>query len=104
MNGEHKELHDRNDNVDMFTAITVARLLGAPGLDRGLDPARNKHLRRLAERLSWLVTGVTGSLAYAEAVPGCAHTPDQITLFLGRDHARRFIDRIRTGPLTQTGT
>ncbi|MDH6604526.1 hypothetical protein M2164_000161 [Streptomyces sp. SAI-208] len=41
-----------NDNADMLTAITVARLLGAPGLDRGLDLARNKHLRRLAERLS----------------------------------------------------
>ncbi|RRR75872.1 hypothetical protein [Streptomyces sp. RP5T] len=93
-----------NDNADVLTAVTVAGLLGAPGLDRGLDLTRTKQLHRLAERLSWLVTGVTGSFAYAETVPGCAHDPDQITLILNSDQVLRLVDRIRTGPLSEIRT
>lgn len=97
-----------DDNDDERTASALAGLLGAPGIDERLHLGRNKHLRRLAERLTWLLCGVTGSAIYADTIPGCAHRPDHIMLDLTLDQARKLIDRLNgaagTGPCTEPVT
>ncbi|MFG2463402.1 hypothetical protein ACGFWE_41005 [Streptomyces sp. NPDC048523] len=87
-----------HDNADLHTTRTVAEVLGAPGIDEGLDLSRKKHLRRLAERLTWLITGITTAPTSAVAVPECAHTPDQITLCLTQHQARQLTTRIQAVP------
>jgi hypothetical protein len=93
------------DSVDSDTAPTFARLLGAPHIDAGLDLTRDRHLRRLADRLTWLTTGITGCPVHVEATTGCAHEVDRVTLILTLPQARRLthcLDSVQeadTGPV-----
>ncbi|MFM9540107.1 hypothetical protein [Streptomyces turgidiscabies] len=84
------------DCADLDTAALFAGLLGAPGISDGLDLSRNRHLRRLADRLTWLATGIAGSPVLAEATPGCAHEPDQVSFLLTLGQARRLARRLDT--------
>ncbi|NEA20679.1 hypothetical protein [Streptomyces halstedii] len=78
---------------DLDAAIGFAALLGAPGIDAGLDLSRPEGLLGLADRIKWLTTGVIGSEIYASADPGCAHAPEQITLQLTIEQARALLQR-----------
>ncbi|MET9761866.1 hypothetical protein ABZ016_22870 [Streptomyces sp. NPDC006372] len=71
-----------------------AAKLDAPAIEAGLALHRPRGMRRLAERLQWLVTGALGSAVCATATPGCAHDPDHITLHLTIDQAQRLTQRL----------
>ncbi|NEB01880.1 hypothetical protein [Streptomyces sp. SID13726] len=84
--------------ADLDTAELFAGLLGAIGISDGLDLSRNRHLRRLADRLTWLAIGITGSPVKVEAIPGCTHEPDQVTFVLTVGQARLLARRLDTAP------
>lgn len=84
------------DCAGLDTAALFAGLLGATCISDGLDLSRKRHLRRLADRLTWLATGITGSPVKAEATPGCAHEPDHVTFLLTPGQASRLARRLDT--------
>ncbi|MFK0120139.1 hypothetical protein [Streptomyces sp. NPDC090994] len=80
---------------DLSTTVRFADRLGAAGIDAGLTLDRPRGMRRLAERLQWLVTGTVGSTVHTAATPECAHSPDLITLDLTLDQAQSLTQRLR---------
>ncbi|MBT2412067.1 hypothetical protein J7I94_16070 [Streptomyces sp. ISL-12] len=80
---------------DLSAAVRFAAGLGAVGIDAGLMLNRPRGMRRLAERLQWLVTGAVGSAVHAAATPGCSHSPDLVTLHLTVDQAQSLAQRLR---------
>ncbi|MYU06029.1 hypothetical protein GTY81_19500 [Streptomyces sp. SID8366] len=90
---KYLNLHLTED--ELGPAITLARLLGAPGLGEGLQLSHRRGIRRLTERIQWLITGVVGSEVSAEAEPACWHEPDRLTIEVSLDQARRLTERLR---------
>ncbi|MER8119031.1 hypothetical protein [Streptomyces sp. NPDC094031] len=90
---KYLNLHLTED--ELGPAITLARLLGAPGLGEGLQLSHRRGIRRLTERIQWLITGVVGSEVSAEAEPACHHEPDRLTIEVSLDQARRLTERLR---------
>jgi hypothetical protein len=84
---------------ELGSVVRLAGMLGAPGIDSGLVLLRKRGMRRLTERIQWLITGVVGSAARAVTEPGCAHQQDSLTLHLTIDQARRLVGRLETSPL-----
>ncbi|GAA4782354.1 hypothetical protein [Streptomyces ziwulingensis] len=82
---------------DLGAAIQFAALLGAGGIDDGLTLSRPRGMRRLAERLQWLVTGAVGTTVHTDVRPGYVHDPDHLTI----DQARHLTQRL---VLAATGT
>ncbi|MFI6209119.1 hypothetical protein ACIBAI_22390 [Streptomyces sp. NPDC051041] len=80
------------DGLD--AVVKLASLLGAPSIAEGLQLHDREGMRRLADRLKWLITGVVQSTARATAVPGCAHAPDHATLDLTTPQARLLAQRL----------
>ncbi|CAL9412441.1 hypothetical protein [Streptomyces sp. enrichment culture] len=93
---------------DLGAAVRrFAALLGASSIDDGLTLNRHRGVRRLAERLEWLVTGAVGSAVRTETTPGCAHAPNRIALQLTIDQARHLTQRLflaSADALTAVGT
>ncbi|GGZ73491.1 hypothetical protein ACFOOM_00745 [Streptomyces echinoruber] len=83
----HVELALPDD--ELGSAVTLAALLGAPGIGDDLVLTRRRGLRRLAERLRWLLTGAVGSVVPVTAEPGCAHAPERVTVHLTIGQAHR---------------
>ncbi|MEU4659494.1 hypothetical protein AB0G32_37125 [Streptomyces sp. NPDC023723] len=79
---------------DLSAAVRFAARLGAAGIDAGLAINRPRGMRRLTERLQWLVTGTVGTTVHADATPGCTHAPDLITLHLTIDQAQSLAQRL----------
>ncbi|MFK0142694.1 hypothetical protein [Streptomyces murinus] len=90
---EYLNLHLAEDKLG--PAITLARLLGAPGLADGLQLSRRRGIRRLTERIQWLITGVVGSPVSAEVEPACPHEVDRLTIAMNLEQARRLTERLR---------
>ncbi|MFJ2509844.1 hypothetical protein ACIQJX_26405 [Streptomyces griseoviridis] len=87
-----------HDSLELGTAAVFARLLGSSAdLAAKLDLNRPRGVRRLAERMAWLVTGVTGSRVLVDGIPGCGHAPDHLALYLTAEQARRVTERIEAG-------
>ncbi|AZS87246.1 hypothetical protein ELQ87_25675 [Streptomyces griseoviridis] len=86
-----------HDSLELGTAAGFARLLGGQDPDAGLDLNRPRGVRRLAERIGWLATGVTGSRVLVDGIPGCGHAPDHLALYLTAEQARRVTERIEAG-------
>ncbi|MEU6405471.1 hypothetical protein [Streptomyces sp. NPDC046985] len=91
--GTHAVALELPDDM-LASAVILAALLGAPAIDAGLDLNRPRGLRRLADRMQWLVTGVVGSEVTATARRGCAHDPDRLTLRLTIEQAQRLTHRL----------
>ncbi|MFC8944012.1 hypothetical protein [Streptomyces rochei] len=81
-----------DDELD--TAVQLARLLGAPDIGTGLPRHRPRGIRRLTERVRWLITGVVGSPVSTELEHGCAHETDRLTIKLTLEQARRLTQRL----------
>ncbi|WP_153812142.1 hypothetical protein [Streptomyces sp. SUK 48] len=90
---QYLNLHLAED--ELGPAIALARLLGAPGLADGLQLSRRRGIRRLTERIRWLITGVVGSPVSAEAEPACPHEADRLTIGMSLEQARRLTERLR---------
>ncbi|MFF5538512.1 hypothetical protein ACFY71_39705 [Streptomyces cinerochromogenes] len=75
-------------------AVELAALLGAPGIRDNLKLHRARGMRRFAERLQWLLTGVVGSEIDVTTEPGCVHAPERLTLHATIDQARRLTQRL----------
>ncbi|MFF7097788.1 hypothetical protein ACFY9A_36200 [Streptomyces rubradiris] len=82
----------------LSSAVQLAALLGAPRLADGLNLRRARGMRRLAERIQWLLTGVAGSDVDVIAEPGCAHAEDRLTIRSTVDQARLLTRRITDAP------
>ncbi|MFI8194027.1 hypothetical protein ACIF8T_35645 [Streptomyces sp. NPDC085946] len=79
---------------NLRAAVGFAALLGSPGIDGGLALHRPRGMRRLAERIQWLLSGVVASTVRVTAVPGCAHAADQLTIRMSIDQTRRLAQRL----------
>ncbi|MFJ4322274.1 hypothetical protein ACIP3A_04010 [Streptomyces tricolor] len=78
----------------LASAVRAAELLGAPDIALDLELGRLRGQYRLAERIEYLVTGITGSPLNAVAEPGCAHADENLTLYLSVDQADRLLQRL----------
>ncbi|KUO04807.1 hypothetical protein [Streptomyces caeruleatus] len=85
---------------DAGTGPAFAALLGAPGIDAGLDLARGRGIRRLTDRLAWLLTGVTESLVQAQGSTGCRHEPDRVELYFDPGQADLLTRRLEQASST----
>ncbi|MGQ5596855.1 hypothetical protein ACUJ8N_07690 [Streptomyces sp. ESR1.13] len=74
--------------------VTLATLLGAPDIDTGLALYRRRGVRRLAERMQWLLSGITGSGVQATAEVGCEHASARLELDLTVDQTHRLLERV----------
>ncbi|MET8561194.1 hypothetical protein ABZV75_11640 [Streptomyces flaveolus] len=83
-----------HDSAGEKTVPAFAALLGGPGIEADLDLSRARGIRRITDRLSWLLTGITGSLVPAQGTPGCTHEPDQVELYLDPDQAQLLAQRL----------
>ncbi|MEV7205260.1 MULTISPECIES: hypothetical protein [unclassified Streptomyces] len=81
-----------DDELD--AAVLLARLLGAPDIGTDLPRHRPRGIRRLTERVRWLITGVVGSPVSTEIEYGCAHEADRLTIELTLEQARRLTQRL----------
>ncbi|MDT0439997.1 MULTISPECIES: hypothetical protein [Streptomyces] len=87
-----------HDSLELGTAAAFARLLGSSAdLAAGLDLNRPRGVRRLAERMTWLVIGVTGCRVLVDGDPGCGHAPDHLALYLTGEQAHHLANRIENG-------
>ncbi|MFD7130637.1 hypothetical protein [Streptomyces sp. NPDC059894] len=85
------------DSEEDETGQRFAALCGAPGIATGLDLGRDESsIHHLAERLSCLVSGITGSYVVAEGTPGCRHEPDELALTFSVDGARLLAERLES--------
>ncbi|MFJ4683877.1 hypothetical protein [Streptomyces sp. NPDC088789] len=85
------------DSAELDTAQLLACLLEAPGLDDDLKLERTDDLHRMAERLSWLLTGVTGARVAAQAVRESPHQADEIAVTLSCLQATALAGRLTAG-------
>ncbi|UFQ99786.1 hypothetical protein KBP30_00375 [Streptomyces sp. Go40/10] len=85
-------------DANLHSAVKVAALLSAPGIADGLNVHRPRGVRRLADRVRWLLTGVVGSEVDITADPGCAHVQEHLTLRATIDQARRLTQRLLHAP------
>ncbi|MFG2683867.1 hypothetical protein [Streptomyces sp. NPDC048392] len=81
-----------DDELD--AAVLLAHLLGAPDIGTDLPRHRPRGIRRLTERVRWLITGVVGSPVSTEIEHGCAHEADRLTIELTLEQARRLTQRL----------
>ncbi|MFI6350247.1 hypothetical protein [Streptomyces sp. NPDC050560] len=58
------------DPEGLEAAVRMCGLLGAPHIGSGLALRRPSGMRRLADRMTWLLAGVTGSPVRVEGKPG----------------------------------
>ncbi|NEA46023.1 hypothetical protein [Streptomyces sp. SID10815] len=79
---------------ELYSAVTFARLLGAPGLGADLKRHRRRGIRRLTERVQWLVTGVVGSPVTTDVEGACEHEVDRLTIEMSLEQARRLTQRL----------
>ncbi|MGW3974643.1 hypothetical protein ACWEFD_35860 [Streptomyces ardesiacus] len=84
----------RLSDDELETAVLLARLLGAPDIGTDLPRHRPRGIRRLTERVRWLITGVVGSPVSTEIEHGCAHEADRLTIELTLEQARRLTQRL----------
>ncbi|SFY48734.1 hypothetical protein STEPF1_01960 [Streptomyces sp. F-1] len=85
-------LHLAEDELD--SAVTLARLLGAPDIEEDLPLHRRRGVRRLTERILWLITGVVGSPVSADIEPACEHEVDRLTIGMSLEQAHRLTQRL----------
>lgn len=83
-----------HDSESAGTVPAFAALFGAPGIDAELDLARARGIRRITDRLAWLLTGVTNSLVQAVGAPGCRHELDRVELYLDPGQADLLTQRL----------
>ncbi|MYX27449.1 hypothetical protein GTY75_12435 [Streptomyces sp. SID8381] len=89
---------------DLAGVVTLATLLGAPGIDAGLALHRRRGVRRLAERMQWLLSGIAGSVVQTTAEAGCEHACARLELHLTVDQTYRLLERLgATQHSTPTG-
>ncbi|GKQ33496.1 hypothetical protein [Streptomyces sp. A012304] len=89
---------------DLACVVTLASLLGAPGIDSGLVLHRRRGIRRLAERMKWLLSGIVGSAVQATAEAGCEHACARLEVNLTVEQTHRLLDRLdATQHSTPTG-
>ncbi|MGQ5596856.1 hypothetical protein ACUJ8N_07685 [Streptomyces sp. ESR1.13] len=81
-----------DDELDS-TAL-LAHLLGAPDIGADLPRHRPRGIRRLTERIRWLITGVVGAPVSTEVEHGCVHEADRLTIELTLEQARRLTQRL----------
>ncbi|WP_333743029.1 hypothetical protein [Streptomyces ardesiacus] len=79
---------------ELESSVLLARLLGAPDIGTDLPRHRRRGIRRLTERIQWLITGVVGSPVSTEVEHGCVHEADRLTIELTLEQARRLTQRL----------
>ncbi|MFD6435887.1 hypothetical protein [Streptomyces venezuelae] len=85
-------LHLADD--ELGSAVTLARLLGAPDVAEDLQLHRRRGVRRLTKRIEWLITGAIGSPVSAKVEPACEHEADRLTIEMSLEQARRLTKRL----------
>ncbi|GHG94478.1 hypothetical protein [Streptomyces rubradiris] len=79
---------------ELRSSIALARLLGTPRIDEGLDLQHPDGIRGLVTRMRYLVSGIVGSAVVVRAQPGSARVSDQLTLRLFIGQADRLAERL----------
>ncbi|WP_157847049.1 hypothetical protein [Streptomyces achromogenes] len=79
---------------ELRSTVAMARLLGVPQIDQGLDLQDREGVRGLVTRMRYLISGIVGSAVVVRAQPGSARVSDQLTLRLSIDQAACLADRL----------
>ncbi|MFJ9719943.1 hypothetical protein ACIRPQ_29125 [Streptomyces sp. NPDC101213] len=83
-----------SDTEGFACAVRLAELLGVPDIAEGLKLGRPRGMRRLAERVRWVLAGVTGGAVGVQVFPGCVHEPDGVEVRLGTEQAAELGQRL----------
>ncbi|APY85464.1 hypothetical protein DCW30_24800 [Streptomyces alfalfae] len=85
-------LHLADD--ELGSAVTLARLLGAPNLAEDLQLHRRRGVRRFTKRIQWLITGAIGAPVRAQVEHACEHEADRLTIEMSLEQAHRLTHRL----------
>ncbi|AKN73675.1 hypothetical protein QR97_31500 [Streptomyces sp. PBH53] len=84
----------RLEGDHLASAVRFAELLGAPDIALDLKLVGPRGRYRLAERIEYLVTRITGSPVNAVTEAACAHADDSLSLYLSVDQADLLLQRL----------